>query len=65
MRERESEREHEQAWGQGEGETDAPLCKESDVGFDVGLHPRVLGSRPELKAETRPTEPPRRPRKFI
>lgn len=30
---------------------------------DTGLHPKTLGSSPELKADALPTEPPRRPRR--
>ena len=38
---------------EGEGEADSLLCRE----HDVGLNPRPLGSCPELKADTKPTEP--------
>jgi len=42
----------------GEGEAGFPLSRQPNA----GLYPRTPGSRPELKADRRPTtEPPRRP----
>lgn len=43
--------------GEGQREADSPLSREPYM----GLNPRTPGSRPELKADTSPTEPPRRP----
>ena len=60
-REREIERVHEHGGhgestkGEAEGEADSQLSREADVGLD----PRTLGLRPELKSVTQPTEPPR------
>ena len=52
LTERERERERAQARGaaDGEGEAGSPLSRE----------PRTSGSRPELKADAEPAEPPRR-----
>jgi len=48
LTEREIARVGTQAGGVGEGEAGFPLSREPDA----GLHPRTLGSRPELKADT-------------
>lgn len=42
---------------EGEGKADSPLSREPSVGLDS----RTQGSRPEPKADTLPTEPPRHP----
>lgn len=42
---------------EGEGEAGSLWTREPQV----RLHPRTLGSQPEPKADTHPTEPPRRP----
>ena len=44
-----------------EGEAGSPLSREPNVGLD----PRTLGSWPEPKADTSPTEPPRCPTIFF
>ena len=47
-------------WGaaaEAEGDADSLLSREPNAGFYL----RTLGSRPRLKADARPTEPPRRP----
>ena len=53
-----SEREH-KAGGVAEGEEEVgfSLSREPNVGLD----PRILGSQPEPKADTKPIEPPRCP----
>ena len=53
----EKEREHKQGEQQseGEGEAGSPLSREPNVGLDH------LGSPPEPKADTQPTETPRHP----
>jgi len=50
---REQESEHKQGEQQAEAEAGSLLSKEPDV----GLYPRTLGSRPELKADTLPGVP--------
>ena len=45
---------------EGEGEAGSPLSREPDTGLD----PRTLGSWPEPKVGTYPTEPPRCPPRF-
>jgi len=54
-----TERERVQAGGavEGEGEAGLPPSREPHA----GLNPRTPGSRPELKADTQLTEPPRCP----
>ena len=47
-REREREKEHTQEEQEAEGEAGSPLSREPNS----GIHPRMLGSRPELKADT-------------
>ena len=42
---------------EAEGEAGSPLSREPGV----GLGPRTPGSRPELKADAEPTEPPQAP----
>ena len=55
---REREREHKQEGGRdGEGEAESLLNRNPDM----GLNPRTLGSRPELKAVAYLSEPPRCP----
>ena len=52
------EREKESMSGEpGEGEVGSLLSRKPIAGFD----PRILGSWPELKGDTQPTEPPRCP----
>jgi len=55
----EREREDTQAEGaaEREGEAGSQLSREPNTGPD----PRILRSRPEPKADARPTEPPRSP----
>ena len=48
QRERQPAREGTQAGGVGEEEAGSQGSRE----LDAGLHPRTLGSRPELKADT-------------
>ena len=62
-RERETVRGGTQAGGVGEGDAGFPLSREPEE--DMGLHPRTLGSGPEPKADTRLTEPPRRPCRYL
>ena len=57
MRERDTERAQAGGEAEGEGEAGSPLCREPDMGLD----PRTLGSRPELKSDASLTEPPRHP----
>jgi len=51
------ERERERMRTEGEEEADSPLSRETDA----ELNPRTLRPRPEPKADTQSTEPPRRP----
>ena len=57
-RERETEREYEQEKGQREREKQTPHWAEKP---NRGLDPWILRSRPEPKADTQLTEPPRCP----
>jgi len=61
LTEREIARAGTQAGGMGEGEAGFPQSREPDAGLD----PRTLGSRPEPKAATQPTEPRRHPIKIV
>ena len=55
------ERDNSKGAAEGEGEADSLLSRNPDMGLD----PRTLGPRPELKADTLLTEPPRCPQKLL